>query len=124
VDVNIPGQGLWLVDIKTMNKTEFEQGASELTLKKWNAQVSCYMDWLGVEKAFILAVCKDSPHNFREYQIQKDEKLLGEIYGRWIYTQECLDNDIEPEDDYIPDPLLLNRGDSVLDEVISAPATT
>lgn len=44
VDVNIPGHGSWLVDIKTMNKTEFEQGASEYTLMKWKAQVSCYMD--------------------------------------------------------------------------------
>jgi hypothetical protein len=70
------------VDIKTMNKVEFGQGASEHTMLKWKAQVSCYMDWLDTEKAFILAVCKDSPHEFREYQIQKDVPLLEEIYGR------------------------------------------
>lgn len=40
------------------------------------------MDWLHTDKAFILAVCKDSPHDFREYQIVKDDKLLGEIYER------------------------------------------
>ena len=97
VDVAIPGHGEWLVDIKTMNKVEFEQGASEQTLLKWTAQVSCYMDWLDTSKAMILAICKDSPHNFREYQIRKDTNLLQEIYARWAYVAECLEKDIEPE---------------------------
>jgi hypothetical protein len=122
VDVAIPGHGNWLVDIKTMNKTEFEQGANQYTLQKWTAQVNCYMDWLGTSKAMILAICKDSPHQFREYQIQKNQSLLDEIYDRWVYTQYCLDNDIEPYTDYEPEPELLARGDSALDEVIAKEA--
>jgi hypothetical protein len=115
VDVQIPGHGSWLVDIKTMNKVEFEQGANEFTMAKWRAQVSCYMDWFNTDKAMILAVCKDSPHQMREYQIQKDQALLNEIYDRWAYVAACLRTDTEPEDDYQVDPLLLNAGDSVLD---------
>lgn len=99
VDVEIPGHGTWLVDIKTMNATEFGQGASDLTLTKWRAQVSCYMDWLDVDKAMILAVCKDSPHDFREYQIQRDDNLLAEIYDRWGYVAQCLRANVEPEDE-------------------------
>ncbi len=120
VDVQIPGHGSWLVDIKTMNKGEFEAGATEYTLLKWKAQVSCYMDWLGVDKAFILAISKDSPHNMREYQIVKDDKLLGEIYERWAYTEFCLAKDTPPTKDYDLDPRLKNRGDSVLDEELAA----
>ena len=119
VDVQIPGQGSWLVDIKTMNKVEFERGADQYTLLKWKAQVSCYMDWLGVEKAFILAVSKDSPHAMREYQIVKDENLLAEIYERWAYTEYCLAKGIEPDREDQIDERLQNRGDSVMDEELA-----
>jgi len=115
IDVQIPGYGSWLVDIKTMNKTEFEQGGRAETLKKWNAQVSCYMDWFGADKAMILAFCKDSPHQMREFQIVKDQSLLNEIYDRWGYVQHCIDTNKEPDMEYAVDPLLLNPGDSVLD---------
>lgn len=98
VDVTIPGYGNWLVDIKTMRKSEFEQGANKDTMKKWVAQVSCYMDWFGLDKAMILAFSKDSPHDMREYQITKDTAMLDEIYDRWSYVQYCLDKGIEPSD--------------------------
>jgi hypothetical protein len=45
VNVEIPGHGTWLVDIKTMNKVEFEQGAREFTMKKWQAK--CHAIWIG-----------------------------------------------------------------------------
>jgi hypothetical protein len=119
VDVEIPGHGKWLVDIKTMSKPEFEAGASEYTFKKWDAQVSCYMDWLGVSKAMVLAICKDSPHQMREYQIVKNVQLLNEIYDRWTYVAEHVRTGVDPGDEYEyqVDPLLLNPGDSVFDLV-------
>jgi len=116
VDVEIPGHGKWLVDIKTMGKKEFDAGANEWTMLKWRAQVSCYMDWLDTEKAMILAVCKDSPHLFREYQIIKDEELLKQIYERWAYASYCFEKDIKPETKEEIDPRLQARGDSSLDE--------
>lgn len=125
VDVNIPGHGSWLVDIKTMNKVEFEQGANEWTLMKWRAQVSCYMDWFNADRAMILAVSKDSPHMMREYQIQKETNLLDEIYDRWGYVAACLRENKEPEKSYayVPaSPLLLNPGDSVTDASLAASA--
>lgn len=120
VNVEIPGHGTWLVDIKTMNKPEFEQGANEFTMKKWVAQVSCYMDWFEADKAMILAICKDSPHDMREYQIIRNDPLLQEIYDRWSYAKWCVDNEQPPSDDeYHVDPLLLNPGDSVFDAVVA-----
>ena len=99
VDVEIPGYGLWYVDIKTMRKSEFEQGANEDTMKKWVAQLSCYMDWFQIDKAMILAFSKDSPHDMREYQILKDGSMLEQIYDRWSYVQYCLEKGIEPSED-------------------------
>jgi hypothetical protein len=121
VNVQIPGNGSWLVDIKTMNKPEFEQGANEWTMKKWQAQVSCYMDWFEADRAMVLAICKDSPHDMREYQILKDNNLLEEIYDRWVYTAQCLRDNVEPDPDYgVPESeLLLNPGDSVFDATLA-----
>ncbi len=99
VDVEIPGHGHWLVDIKTMKKSEYESGPQELTMKKWTAQVSCYMDWFLSPKAMILAFCKDSPHEMREFQIIRDDVMLKGIYDRWSYVQHCIDKGIEPSED-------------------------
>lgn len=122
IDVQIPGHGTWLVDIKTMNKPEFEQGASTYTMVKWQAQVSCYMDWFGADKAMILAISKDSPHDMREYQILKDQVLLDEIYDRWSFVAQCLRTNIDPDEceyKYEVNPILLNPGDSVLDVTVA-----
>lgn len=118
-DVIIPGHSPWLVDIKTMNKGEFESGPRKQTFQKWEAQVNMYMDWQKQDQALILAVCKDSPHDFREYKIERNPELVQEIYDRWSYVEYCLAENIKPTDDYEVDPLLLNPGDSVLDVEIA-----
>jgi hypothetical protein len=124
LDVEIPDQGRWLVDIKTMNKPEFMSGASSATFKKWEAQVNCYMDWTHSDKAMILAICKDSPHGMREYRIERNQNLLDEIYDRWGYVQEYLIQDkLPPEDDYVYDPMLSNPGDSALDVIVAEEKT-
>lgn len=97
VDVTIPGHGQWLVDLKTMNKPEFEAGATQHTLEKWTAQVNCYGDWFGFEKMMVLAICKDSPHNMREYTILRDDALLAGIYDKWTYVASCMDRGEAPD---------------------------
>lgn len=95
VDVQIPGNGYWLVDIKTMNSQQFGAPDEQMMLKYF-AQVNCYADWLGTDKMMILAICKDSPHDFREFVVQKDQATLDDIYHRWTFAQYCIDNDIVP----------------------------
>lgn len=115
VNVEIPGQGTWLVDIKTMNAPEFASGPNEFTMKKWEAQVNCYGDWFKLDKMMILAVEKDSPHRLKEFYIQKNPTLLEEIYDRWSYVAQCLRVDMEPEQEWELDTRLTNPGDSALD---------
>ena len=95
VDVHIPGHGYWLVDIKTMNKDSFGAPNEEL-MKKYFAQVNMYGDWLGTDKMLILAVCKDSPHEFREFIVPRDEATLGEVYERWQLVSEYIAAGIDP----------------------------
>jgi len=95
VDVMIPGHGQWLVDIKTMRKDSF-QIPDEQMLKKYFAQVNLYGDWLKTDKMLILGVCKDSPHDFREWIVPRDESTLNEIYDRWCYVSECIAKETSP----------------------------
>lgn len=97
VAVTIPGHGSWLVDIKTMGKENF-QNPSEDTMKKYYAQVNLYGDWLGTEKMLILGVCKDSPHDFREWIVPRDEATLNDIYSRWRFVSECIVNSVTPSE--------------------------
>jgi hypothetical protein len=95
VDVRIPGNGYWLVDIKTMGKEQFGAPDEEM-MRKYFAQVNCYGDWLGTDKMMILAICKDSPHDFREFIVPRDQATLDEIYERWTFAQYCIDNNVSP----------------------------
>lgn len=95
VDVHIPGSGYWLVDIKTMNHVQFGAPDEEM-MAKYFAQVNCYADWLDTDKMMILAVNKDSPHDFREFIVQKDDATLTQIYERWTLAQYCIDNNVDP----------------------------
>lgn len=99
LDVDIPGHGKYLVDLKTMNDVEFDDGPSDRTWKKWEAQVNCYMDWTGRRDAFILAVRKGGTkqagsrpqHDLKEYTVEYKPELLEEIYGRWEQAQRYID---------------------------------
>ena len=83
VGVNIPGHGSWLVDIKTMNKRSFDNPPIDL-MQKYTAQINLYGDWFGYDKLMILAVSKDSPHDFKELITPSNPYLVNEIYDRWV----------------------------------------
>lgn len=100
LDVQIPGQPHgYIVDLKTMSDTEFDSGPRPETLKKWKAQLNCYMNWTGMHNAFILCVRKGGTrgaggrpqHDLKEITIQYDENLLSEIYARWEQAQRYID---------------------------------
>ena len=126
LNVEIPGHGTWLVDIKTMNGNEFSTGPMAQTSRKWEAQVNCYIDWAGkTNQAMILAVCKDSPHDMKEFKITPNTALLNEIYDRWSFVEYAIQTNKPPEFlesyTYEVDPLLLNPGDSVMDAELAKP---
>lgn len=97
LDVIVPGHGEWLVDMKTVNSLQFNNGIADYTMMKWEAQVNLYGDWAGRDKMMILAIEKDSPHRLMEFQIRRNDKLLDDIYTRWIYTELCIQQDDPPE---------------------------
>lgn len=103
--VDMPKGGEYIVDLKTMNDQEFDTGPYPLTLAKWTAQVNCYMHWTGIKKAFILCIRKGgSPgkgglpaHDLREITIEYDENLIEDIYKKWSYVWQCIQDGTPPE---------------------------
>ena len=93
LDVEIPGRGTWLVDIKTSAANLFNTIEQTPLFEKYRAQVNLYGYAAKTSNLLILVVRKDSPHLFREIQIQYDADLLFGIYTKWATVSEKLRNE-------------------------------
>jgi hypothetical protein len=97
---SIPKHGDYLIDIKTMNAHDFRTPhLPKWCADKWECQVNVYMDMFDLDKAIILGVCKDSPHDFKEFEFHKNPTLIDAIYLKWKLVSQCLKNGIEPPPD-------------------------
>lgn len=98
---HIPIHGDYLVDIKTMGAHDFKlQGLPGWCAGKYECQVNIYMDWFDLDKTLILCVSKDSPHDFKEFIFNRNQPLIDAIYDKWKLVKVCLDQDVEPPEDY------------------------
>lgn len=95
-----------IVDIKTIGGAQFKECQTTKKLpprfdSKYTAQINIYMDLFDQEKGLILGVNKDSPHDFIEFQFERNQQLIDAIYAKWHFVSECLDNGTVPteEDD-------------------------
>jgi hypothetical protein len=91
-----------LVDFKTMSAQQFkQQQLPDWCADKYRCQLNIYMALFDVDKALILGVNKDSPHDFKEYQYVRDQPLIDAIFAKWKFVGELLDADERPteEDD-------------------------
>lgn len=87
----VPGHGDYLVDFKTMNSHDFSrQQAPNWAVGKWECQLNIYMNWFNLEKALIVGINKDSPHDLKEFEFHYNEPLVNVIYDKWKYVSECI----------------------------------
>ena len=91
-DVEIPGEGAWLVDIKSTASSTFDTLQNTPLYSKYVAQVNVYGDLLNRNKMMILVVNKENG-KMREIQLQRDVELLARIYARWGTVAERLENE-------------------------------
>ncbi len=60
----IPRHGEFLVDFKTMNGVDFGRNAPpQWAVGKWECQLNIYMDWFALDRALLVGIQKDSPHD-------------------------------------------------------------
>lgn len=97
----IPVHGDFLVDIKTMGSHDFRQNnLPAWCASKYECQINVYMDWFDLDRAIILCVSKDSPHDFKEFEYHRNQPLIDSIYDKWKLVGRCLENEVEPPQDY------------------------
>lgn len=102
----VPVYGECLVDFKTMKGLDFNRNYPPAwAVDKWEAQCNIYMDWFDLEKALIVGIEKDSPHNLKEFEFRRNQPLIDAIYEKWQYVGYFLDNNLTPNaEDDIPLP--------------------
>lgn len=102
--LEIPGYGPYLLDFKTMGSHVFKAiKPHELTATKWECQLNVYMDFFDMEKAMIVGINKDSPHDFKEFEFHRNDELIEILYMKWKLVAECLDEGVAPPEDEVID---------------------
>lgn len=98
----IPGHGPYLIDFKTMGSFAFKPNTPPGDfLTKWECQLNVYMDFFDLEKALIVGINKDSPHEFKEFEFHRNQELIDALYYKWRLVSECLDKEVEPPVDEV-----------------------
>lgn len=102
--VTIPKKGEWLVDFKTMNARSYKLAVGgsleERLAKSWECQINIYMDFFDLEKAIVVGICKDTPHDLIEFEFRKNQPLIDAIYEKWELVSGCLDENVEPPESH------------------------
>lgn len=108
----VPGNGEYLVDFKTMNSRDYgrcekNKTPPNWTADKWECQMNIYMNWFDLEKALVVGINKDSPHDLIEFEYHRNQPLVDAIFEKWRHVSECLTNGERPVgDDDPPLPLM------------------
>jgi hypothetical protein len=90
----------YIVDFKTMASRAFQQVAlSDLYAAKYECQMNIYMDFFDYDRAIILAVNKDTPHDFKEFEFRRNQPLVDTIYDKWKYVAKCIEDNERPDSD-------------------------
>lgn len=96
---SIPNHGDYVIDFKTMSGHQFKQSSiPDWAAVKYECQINIYMDFFDIDKGLIVAIEKDSPHEFKEFEFERNQDLIDAIYDKWKFVSECIDNDDPPTD--------------------------
>lgn len=97
---SIPKHGEYLIDFKTQNSLDFRrQGLPDWSANKYEAQINIYMDFFDLENALIVCIMKDSPHDMKEIEYKRNQRLIDRIYQKWKLVAQCIDEGVEPPAD-------------------------
>lgn len=90
----------YIVDFKTMASRSFQKVTlPDSFAAKYECQMNIYMDFFGYERALILAINKDTPHDFKEFEFRINQPLVDAIYDKWKFVAACIDADERPDAD-------------------------
>lgn len=88
----MPNGDEYVLDFKTMSSHQYKANSlPDWAAAKYEAQINVYMDWFNQERAIILCINKDTPHDMKEYEFVRNQPLIDAIYDKWEFVSECLD---------------------------------
>jgi hypothetical protein len=96
---SIPRHGDFVVDFKTMSAHQYK--ANDIpawAADKYEAQINIYMDFFDLERGLIVAICKDTPHEMKEFEFVRNQPLIDAVYDKWEFVSACLDAGEAPTD--------------------------
>lgn len=104
---HIPFHGDYLLDFKTMGSHAYKPNTPPGDyLTKWECQLNVYMDFFDLEQALVLAILKDSPHEFKEFEYKRNQPLIDALYQKWELVSQCIEERVEPPlDEEVPLPV-------------------
>jgi hypothetical protein len=90
----------YIVDFKTMGSRNFQAVTpSEMFANKYECQMNIYMDFFDYDRALIVGINKDTPHDFKEYEFRRNQPLIDVIYDKWKFVADCLQHSERPDKD-------------------------
>jgi hypothetical protein len=90
----------YIVDFKTMGSRSFQQiTLPNSFVEKYTCQMNIYMDFFGYDRALIVAINKDTPHDFKEFEFRRNDELIEAIYNKWTFVAEMLGDKERPDQD-------------------------
>lgn len=96
---NIPRHGDYLIDFKTMGSVHFKAVAlPDFFREKYECQINIYMDFFDYDKALIVGINKDTPHDMKEIEYRRNDELVEAIYNKWKFISECLEHNEPPSE--------------------------
>lgn len=93
--VDHPDGNRYVGEIKTINSRSFD--FTNVIKPEWDAQVSLALHGLGYTTAVLLMVEAGYPYRMREFLVERNDKLLSEIFDKFDYVRECIAASTPPE---------------------------
>ena len=93
--VDHPREGTMPVELKTKNPWIFNQ--LKQMEPEWEAQLNLALDILGYPFGVVLVMSRDMfTPSVKEFRCPRNDKLLSEIYSKFAYVRECIEQDKIP----------------------------
>lgn len=90
----------YIVDFKTMSSRSFQRPTLPDDFgKKYECQMNIYMDFFDYDRALIVGINKDTPHDFKEFEFRRNQPLIDVIYAKWKFVAECIEDEDRPDTD-------------------------
>lgn len=93
--VDHPTGGRIPVELKTQNSRGFEL---QTQIKDtWDAQLSLGLHGTGYETGILLVLESGYPYRMREYLVDRNDRLLSQIFAKFDHVRECIAANTPPE---------------------------